>query len=368
MPNLYFDNATTAFPKPKEVGLAMARYLDECGGGYGRGFYPRAVEATAMVEECRDALGALLGVDPGKVVFAPNATTAINLILKGLPLKNRRVLVSGMEHNAVMRALEYLQASQGTLVEILPCGADGRVGEFSPGDAALVVVNHQSNVNGVVQPLKQIMEWAGDVPVMVDAAQSLSPAGLPGFASGDKRPDFIAFTGHKGLYGPTGTGGAYIARPELVAPLIHGGTGSNSDSFQMPASCPDRFEAGTHNLAGIAGLLAALCHAPAPQHTRADFLDLLGRLKAIAGITIHCAIDSGEQGETLSITHSRFSPSELSEKLFAGYGIQTRPGLHCAPLAHRTLGTFPEGTVRIALSDYHTPQDLDLLASAIETL
>lgn len=365
--NRYFDNASTSFPKPEAVGRAMVEYMARCGGTYGRGFYPRAREATAVAEECRDRLGQVMEVDPGRIFFTQNATAAANTVLKGLPLARRTVLVSGLEHNAVMRPLQHLADTCGVEVRQMPSLADGTVdtAALDLSGVALAVVNHMGNVNGVLQPVPRIIDALGGVPLMLDAAQSLTADGLPGLAAADRRPDFIIFTGHKGLYGPTGTGGVYMAHPEQVAPLLHGGTGSHSDSYAMPAVLPDRFEAGTPNMAGIGGLLAALQNPPAPRHSHDDLLTLLRRLREVPGLRVLCAADPAMQGGVFSVVHEAVTPDELAVRLFDRYGIETRPGLHCAPLAHRTLGTFPAGAVRIALSAYHTPDDLDYLVHAI---
>ncbi len=368
--NLYFDNAATSFPKPSGVGRAVAAYLERCGGSYGRGFYPRAVEATAAVEACRDALGRILRGDPERLFFTSGATAAANLILKGLPLRGRTVWVCGLGHNAVMRPLHYLAQRDGVIINYLPSLPDGTVDadalrpEMLAG-AALIAINHQSNVSGAIQPLARIMAAAGDVPVLLDATQSLTAAGIPGLAA---PPDYVVFTGHKGLYGPTGTGGAWIADPDRLTPLIHGGTGSRSESLSMPEVYPDRLEAGTPNVAGICGLHAALTDPPQAMHTRDDLRGLLQRIGAIDGVTLHAADAFDRQGETFSVTHCTLSPAQLAERLWTEHGCETRAGLHCAPLAHRTLGTFPAGTVRISLSAYHTPEELDYLARAIETI
>ncbi len=372
-PNLYFDNASTSFPKPAGVARAVSRYINDCGGAYGRGFYPRSREATAMVERCRDRLGEVMGVDGGGIFFTANATAAINTILYGMPLAGRTVLVSPMEHNAVMRPLSHLAATQGVNIRVMPSHADGmvdllRLGREELAGAALVVVNHRSNLNGVTQPVREIMALAGGVPVMLDSSQSLTAAGLPGFAPDDRRPEFIVFTGHKGLMGPTGTGGAWVADPSRLEPLLRGGTGSNSDSYEMPRAMPDRFEAGTPNTAGIAGLLAALEGPVAPRHTQADVSLFAARLAAVEGLTLYCSLRGGEAAGVMCFTHAALDPSQLAERLVNGFGCEVRQGLHCSPLAHRTLGTFPTGAVRISLSPFHSAADLDALAGAIENI
>lgn len=369
--NLYFDNASTSFPKPQAVGTAITHYLSECGGTYGRGFYPRVAKATALVERCRNKLGAILGVSPDNVFFNSGATMSANLVLKGLKFKSgSKILFSGMEHNAVMRPLEFISKQSSLELVQLPTESDGRVA-IDKIDAslldnvALIIVNHQSNVNGVIQPVVELMRIAGNIPLMLDATQSISAKGLPGFSANDKRPDYIIFSGHKGLYGPSGIGGLYVAAPDLLTPLLHGGTGSNSEYYEMPEEYPDRMEGGTHNIVGIVGLEAAINSPPEIKHSRNDFLKMLDRISAIDGITVLKANLPEYQGEVFSISHSRVSVDELAWQLQDSFGCETRVGLHCAPLAHHTLGTYPDGAVRISLSNFHTVEDLEFLAQAI---
>ncbi|RCK78951.1 MAG: Cysteine desulfurase [Candidatus Ozemobacter sibiricus] len=365
----YFDNAATSFPKPPGVARAMARYLDEMGGSYGRSAYPRAREVARLIERTRDRLAETLGTRLAEqVVFQPNATTALNTVLQGFSYHRGKVLVTPLEHNAVMRPLAEL-ARRGLLHwEVMPHHADGTVdldrlpAAVTP-DVRLAVVNHMSNVNGVVQPLAAIKERLGAVPVLVDASQSLGTVPL---RTDEWNLDYVAVTGHKGLLGPTGTGALFLRRPETVAPLIWGGTGSRSDRFEMPDELPDRFEAGTANLAGLCGLLAALEERPAPRHELAAFLALLERLRRLPGMIVWAAADPAAQGEVASITVAGRDPADLGNRLAERFGIEVRIGLQCAPLAHRTLGTFPQGTVRLAPSIYHSPADLEFLAAALE--
>lgn len=368
--NLYFDNASTSFPKPPQVALAMAHFLTDIGGTYGRAAYSRVVVATRIVEACRDAVARVMGVgDASTIAFTAGATMAVNTILRGLPdIKGGRVLVSPLEHNAVMRPLTAL----GVAIDTLPALSDGsidteRLRDFDTTGVALVVVNHQSNVNGVVQPLEDICRWAHEqnLKVMADCSQSLPSAVVEADEWG---LDFAVLTGHKGLLGPSGVGGFYARNPGSIKPLVYGGTGSNSDSFEMPEQWPDRFEAGTPNLVGIAGLGAALENRPRPLHTRQDFLDTAAGITALPGFRVYKALDVQAQGELFSLTHERLSPSRLAALLWETYGIETRAGLHCAPIAHRTIGTFPHGTVRIASSPYHAPQDFETLLAALSEI
>lgn len=367
--NLYFDNASTSFPKPPEAVAAMARFLTQDGGTYGRAAYDRVLRSTRIVENARDAVAVLLGVgDASKIAFTSGATMAVNTLLRGLPLRGR-VLVSPLEHNAVMRPLSMLERCGRIRIGVLPAREDGtvdpdRLAQTNTGDVSLVVVNHQSNVNGAIQPLREICRWARErgVPVLADGSQSLPGASVDADGWG---LDFVVFTGHKGLLGPTGTGGFFARTPQTVEPLVYGGTGSRSDSFGMPDGWPDRFEAGTPNLVGLAGLAAALANRPQAAHSRQDFLDMISGIEALPGFRVCRAAEPERQGGLVSVVYERLSPSRLAGLLWESYGIETRAGLHCAPAAHRTLGTFPAGTVRLAVSPYHASADFEALLAAL---
>lgn len=371
--NSYFDNASTSFPKPAAVADAITNYLSGCGGTYGRAAYKRVFEATAMVECCRDRIGELSGWKTiENIFFTPNATVGCNTLLRSFPFhKGDVVFVSPLEHNAVMRPLTQLSKEFNFDIRILPHHADGktdlqRLSSLSKKHVALVIVNHQSNVNGVIQPIREISEWCNnEIEFWVDLSQSL---GQTECQLDEWKIDAAFFTGHKSLLGPTGIGGFMTRNASRHKPLIYGGTGSNSHSFDMPDELPDKFEAGTPNMVGIIGLLSAIDHKPEPLHTRADFLQLLKSIGTNPNLHVFCACSENDQGEVFSITHSSLAPSELSDKLYKKWGIETRQGLHCAPLSHQTLGTFPRGTVRFSLSPYHTREDLDKLTEILSQL
>lgn len=369
--NRYFDNGSTSFPKPPAVSQAIGHYLTCCGGTYGRAAYGKVLEATKMAEQCRDRVAAILGVsDAGRVAFTANATSAINTIVHGMNLKGGRVLVSPMEHNAVMRPLYDLEQQGIIETEVLPALPDGRIDPavfcHPPHRAVkLICCVHQSNVNGVVQPVEALCRWAGAIPVMVDATQSAGYIPVMGDGWG---AEAVVFTGHKGLLGPTGTGGFYIRHPQLLHPFMQGGTGSNSEHYGMPQEMPDRFEAGTPNMAGLAGLNAALEHIPQWQITHQQWMDWIEKLRQQDGIRVYGASQAEDQGKVISFTHCTLTPSTIAFELFEKHGIEVRQGLHCAPLAHRTIGTFPTGTVRVALSPYHSMDDLTYLLMAIEQI
>ena len=367
---LYFDNSATSFPKPPEVLDGISSYLVS-GGTYGRGAYPRILEATGMVEDTREKIGEILGVNrPENVVFTSGSTEAINIIIKVLNLRNKRVLVSPMEHNAVMRPIHALALQQNTKYDILEHFPDGtidirRIKSQLDSNVALVVINHQSNVNGAIQPIRDIKREIGDIPILIDASQSFGTTEINAVRD---NLDFVAFTGHKGLLGPTGIGGFYIADPTMLSPFIHGGTGSNSASFEMPDSMPDRFQPGTPNLVGIAGLLGALNAKVVKQHTTKDFQTFLELAININKIECYYGLDQNNRGEVVSFRVKNENPGITAHKLFTQFGIETRSGLHCAPLAHKTLGTFPHGLVRISFSPYHSSSDMEFLISVLRQL
>ncbi len=369
--NSYFDNGATSFPKPPSVAEAIAKYLNETGGPYGRSAYPRAVEVSRMVEEARDLAAGIIGsADPEKTVFTVNATFAVNIVLCGLDLRNSHVLVSPLEHNCVMRPIEHLRKTQGLEYETLHHFGDGLIdvariaGQVRPG-TRLVVVNHESNVNGLIQPVREIKAALASLPVLVDASQSLGAEPMDVDAWG---VDFLAFTGHKGLLGPTGTGGLYVRTPEMLSPLVRGGTGSRSEYFEMPSFMPDKFEPGTPNIAGIAGLGAALRNRPEPRHTRSNFAAFLREMESVPGVSVFRAQDSSRQGRLFSFMIKGMDPAATARRLFDDFGVEVRAGLHCAPEAHRNLGSFPSGTVRASVSPYHSPADFDYFIESLKSM
>ncbi len=378
--NLYFDNAATSYPKPKALEDAAIKALRR-GGNYGRSSYSRSVENVRVVELCRDELANFIGVDADNLCFTKYATEASITILSALNLKGKKVLVSPLEHNAVMRPL----TAAGAEIEVIEHHSDGLINieafikrEFT--NIELVCINHAGSVNGVIQPLAQIREItaAHNIKLFVDATQAVGA--LPYTTSqeishSNHKPtynyaeiDYLIFTGHKSLYGPVGTGAFYIKEPQSIPPLLFGGTGSNSDSYNMPYFLPDKFEAGTPNIMGIEMLLAALQNRPQPQHSREDFKNLLEELKKIKELQLFIAEEFNNQIELFSLRDKNISIGEFTQKLWDNYKIEVRKGLHCAPLAHRSIGTYKDGTIRFSLSPYHTMADLEYLYNAIKTI
>ncbi|MBF0207090.1 MAG: aminotransferase class V-fold PLP-dependent enzyme [Oligoflexia bacterium] len=405
-PHGHFDNATTSYPKFPILSEMIDSYLENVGGNYGRTFYSRAYQVALAVEETRVLLAKKLGVHkPQNIMFCSGATEALNGVLRGFISSNKemstkynafnrieKVWLSPLEHNAVTRTVHRLQVDFDIAVEILPADTDGRINleecYYLPfTDKDLVIVNHQSNVNGVINPIgelkKVICRKGDDVPLVVDAAQSLS-FDVPFIGVEKAGIDALVFSAHKGLMGPTGLGGFYLKNEQLISEWKEGGTASLliADSMDMPSTSPEKFEAGTLNLVGIYGLKAVLDleadnliegmvvseNDRTRRHQLEDFLLLLDEVKKIPDFTVYAANDSKYQGEIFSIRHRFMSNSELGRKLWEQYNIETRVGVHCALSAHRYLNTIPAGTVRFSPSFFHTANDFQLLVQILYQL
>lgn len=364
MINTNFDNGSTSFPKPHEVAEAVGEHILNVGGSYGRGSHARSFAMAGLEEDARDLMGQFIGeMDGENIAWAKNATEAANIILHSLDLRGKKVMVSPLEHNCTMRPLTYM----GAELIVMPHLGDGRIDvealrrEYD-GTVALCVVNHESNVNGVIQPLEAVREVV-KCPLMVDTCQSLGHVPFITAVC-----DYAIFTAHKGLLGVQGLGGLYARDTTTLRPLIYGGTGSNSDSYMMPSVFPEFIEAGTHNGVGVVGLAAALKHRPKPQHTHSELLDMIEEIKSIPDIEVFCALDGSYQGELFSFRHKTIDGSFITHRLGEEYGISCRFGLHCAPLAHSTLGTTQSGLIRVAPSIYHTAKDLSYFTTALKTV
>ncbi|MFS8639409.1 MAG: aminotransferase class V-fold PLP-dependent enzyme [Symbiobacteriaceae bacterium] len=380
---IYLDNAATSWPKPAAVARAMAECLEKEAGNPGRSGHRLSLAASRRVWAVRQAVAELFGApDPLRVIFTPNATFAINLALGGLLSPGDRVVCTGMEHNAVIRPLRELE-ELGIEVAIAPCDPDGRLDlealqqavEAAP--TRLVVLNHASNVTGTLCPVKEaaaIARRAGAL-VLVDAAQTAGTVPIDMVALGI---DLLAFTGHKGLLGPTGTGGLILGERVNAAemkPLVRGGTGSRSALERQPPDLPDRFEAGTVNLVGIAGLgagLQALADLGGPEEVGRRERELARQLweglSQIPGVRLYGPSDFAERVGVVSFTVEGRSVSEVGGRLDEEFGILTRVGLHCAPLAHRTIGTFPQGTVRMSPGPFNTPEQIERAVGAVRRI
>ena len=380
MERIYLDNASTSFPKAPGVAEAMYDYVKNCGCNVSRGGYDEAYRAEELVLDTRQRLTRLFhGPDCRNVVFTKNITESLNVLLKGLLHSGDHVLVSAMEHNAVMRPLTQL-AARGIAFDRVPCGPDGSLrteelaGLLRPETRAVVML-HASNVCGTLLPAAEVGAFCRDHGLLfvLDTAQT---AGAFPIDMEAMHIDALAFTGHKGLLGPQGIGG-FILRPELarrMEPLLSGGTGSVSHSEEVPAFMPDRFEAGTLNLPGIMGLHAALVwlEQEGIDRIRSHELALTARfLEGLRDIPRLRAVgreDIQDRAAVVSAACESVDPAFLADALGREYGVLTRVGLHCAPSAHKTLGTYPAGTVRFSFGPWNTEAHVDAALAALREL
>lgn len=377
---IYFDNAATSWPKPPGVAGAMVRFLEEVGANPGRAAHRQAVQSGRIVYEAREAVCELFRApDPLRLVWTKNVTEALNLALGGLLRPGDHVVTSSMEHNSVMRPLRALEA--GVEVTVVPCSPQG---VLDPADVEaavrpntrLVALNHASNVVGTLLPVAEVGAICRrhNLLLLVDAAQT--GGAYPIDVQADQI-DLLGFTGHKSLGGPMGTGGLILgARVDegQMRPLIRGGTGSRSEHEVQPDFVPDVYESGTPNVVGLAGLLAGVhwvqergVHA-IRAHEVGLTRTLVDGLRSIGGVTVYGTLDAERQTATVSFNVDGLSPSEVGLRLDDEYGIMCRVGLHCAPAAHRTIGTFPDGTVRFGLSAFTRAGEVRLAIDAVADL
>ena len=419
---VYLDNAATSYPKPPEVWESMERYMRGTGASPGRGGYRNSLDAGRVVFEAREAVAQLFHASRAeRVVFTPNVTYSLNFAIHGLLRQGDHVVTTSMEHNSVMRPLRFAQSRSGVGVTVVQCDAQGRLDPedlrraLRP-DTKMIVMTHASNVAGTLMPVAEVAGIAREFGVfmVVDAAQS---AGAVHIDLGEMPVDVLAFTGHKGLYGPPGTGGMVLSARAAteIAPLVQGGTGSRSDEEFQPGLMPDKFEPGTPNTVGIAGLGAGIRFVL--QHGESQIgaheLQLAGEFARLARETpgvrllgpwdrecdtgvdtgVRAGVSAGvsatanttasatanttasaarntaaaDRVATVSVgfTSERADASRAAFLLDSEFGVMVRSGLHCAPLAHKTIGTFPAGTLRFSFGWFNTIEDARYAASAL---
>lgn len=377
---IYLDNASTTFPKPDCVPDAVYNFMKQLGSNINRGTYSSAYDTEDKVFETREMLCRLFNFkDCKNVIFTQNITMSLNMVIKGLLKKGDHVLVSAMEHNAVMRPLTQLLA-EGISFDRMPCNEEGEliteeIEKLIKPETRAVVMTHASNVCGTVMPVKEvgaICKKHGLIFVL-DAAQS---AGVFKIDMEEMNIDVLCFTGHKGLLGPQGTGG-FIVRDEIaekMTALISGGTGSISHTEEVPEFLPDKFEHGTMNLPGIMGLHAALTYLEEKgiENIHRREMELTERfIKGIEGLeNIKIAGKKGIEGRTsvVSVTAKNMDNAQAAFVLEDEFGIQTRVGLHCAPNAHKTLGTYPAGTIRFSFGQFNTEEEVDCAIEALKEI
>lgn len=377
---IYLDNGATSYPKPDVVADAVYDYIKNVGSNINRGNYAKAYSAAEVVLETRELINEMMnGYGARYTVFTPGNTYGLNFLIKGLARPNDKFIVSGMEHNAVYRPIHQLTENGTITVEYMPCNENG---ELIPEEALpmidknvrAVICVHASNVSGTLMPLKELGERCAEKNVLflVDAAQT---AGNTPIDMQAWHIDGLTIPGHKSMLGPQGVG-AMLIRPELaneLVPLVAGGTGSHSDLADMPEEMPDRFESGTLNLPGIFGLHAA-CQwlnehgAEVRSHEKELTQRMLDGLRDVDGIRVAGLPTSEGRVGVISVDFLNGDNGMVAFQLEQEYGIMTRVGLHCAPLAHKSLHTFPEGTVRFSIGPFNTEEDIDTAVEAVKAL
>lgn len=374
---IYLDNAATSFPKAPGVSERMRYYLDCVGASVNRGVYAPAQEAELETLGLREKLCAFFHhPEPVRVLLTAGATAALNLAIKGSLHPGSRVLVSAMEHNAVMRPLVQL----GVDFTRVPCDATGRL-DLDALERSLrerpdmLILNHASNVSGTVQDAKTVGKLCKqyDVPFVLDAAQSAGhvPVDFEEFSL-----SALAVPAHKGLLGPQGIGALLVTQAfaAQLSPLIAGGTGSMSDSEELPPYLPDRFESGTPNLPGIYGWSTSMDYvnkirlSSLRAHELALTKRFLDGLRRLPHLRLAGTWEPDARVGVISVDFLAMDNAEAADRLEREFGILTRCGLHCAPSAHKTLGTFPQGTVRFSLGYRTTPEDVDAALAALSAL
>jgi cysteine desulfurase / selenocysteine lyase len=373
---IYFDNSATSHPKPRDTRRQVDNFIRNVGGNPGRGSHGLSVEAARIVFEAREELALLVGAkDSKRLIFTQNGTDSLNLAILGLLGEHDHVITTSMEHNSVMRPLTFLTQHRKVEVSVARCGREGQLDldhlrTLMRAETRAVIVNHGSNVTGAVQGLADIRAAIGNTILIVDACQTIGAAPIDVEADGI---DALCFSCHKSLYGLQGLGALYL-RPGIdPKPLKFGGTGSRSESLEHPTFLPDRYEAGTPNTPGIASLLGGLAFIARTglqkiikrEKTLTDAI--VRGLRSVPGTVVY-----GHHAQTpalpvISFTMGGKLPSQIGYELNKK-GIYVRVGLHCSPAAHRTIGTFPEGTVRVSPGYFNTRRDISTFLEVIEEI
>jgi len=373
--NLYFDNAATTHPKPESVYKDLCDTMRNVAASPGRGAYRQSLDASRILFSTRESVASLFNIDDAsRVIFTHNATGALNLALRGLLESGDHVVTTSMEHNSVMRPLHSLQ-KQGVSYTVVQGSNDGfidpaKLGKAMTSRTRIVVASHVSNVCGVIQPIEELaaIARAAGAFFLLDAAQSAGSINIDVQKFGI---DLLAAPGHKGLYGPQGTGLLYVAPAVRLSPILAGGTGTDSTSLEQPYNLPDGFEAGTHNVPAIAGLKAGVDFVKnigvenIGKHERRLVALLAESLMDNKYVTLHGYSDKTPHAGLLSFSIAGKDPSAVAFELDSRFGIAVRGGLHCASMAHKTIGTFPAGTVRLSPGWFTSDEDIAFVSDAI---
>ena len=375
---VYLDNAATTFPKPEEVYEEVMKCMREYGANPGRSGHRLALEAGRVIYDTRETLSKMFNIkNPMNIVFTCGGTDGLNLAIKGILKSGDHVITSTMEHNSVLRPLKDLE-KKGLELTIVKCDEKGFINiedieNSIKSNTKVIITTHASNVIGTIFPIKEIGELAhaNDLIYIVDAAQT---AGLYDIDVEDMNVDVLVFPGHKSLLGPQGTGAIYIGENICIDCTKQGGTGSSSESLVQPDIMPDKFESGTPNTPGIAGLGrgAKFIMERGMENIRLHETELtkyfLEELNKIEEITIYGPNDADKQVPVISINIKDADSSEVGYLLDSEFDIAVRTGLHCAPLAHETAGTLQSGTIRFSIGYFNTKEDIDKALDALKSI
>ncbi|PIH03307.1 aminotransferase class V-fold PLP-dependent enzyme [Clostridium combesii] len=378
---VYLDNAATTYPKPEKVYSSILNYMKNVGASPGRGGYENALTGDRMVYKCRQSLINLFNFNKiENVVFTSNITASLNILIKSIVKDGWHVITSSMDHNSVIRPLVSLEKSNKIELDILNCSEEGLINieDFKNAikdSTKLVVLSHASNIVGTIQPLETIGKICKEKGIyfIIDSAQT---AGVLPLNFQNLNCNALAFTGHKSLLGPQGIGG-FIIDDELnniATNFIEGGTGSLSESTLQPDFLPDKFESGTMNTPGIAGLLAGIEYINEEGlnaiKEREEYLsrEFINGLLNIDSVKVYGPLDASLRTATISINSSKIDNSELGFLLDSEFGIMVRTGLHCAPLAHKTIGSFPQGTLRFSFGAFNDIKDINYALYALNSI
>lgn len=375
---VYFDNAATSYPKPPSVYEAINFTLQHVGANPGRGEHSLSQSANRIIFEARETIAEFFNIPNSRnIVFTSNGTEAINLALKGFLKPGDHGIISSMEHNSVVRPLNSLK-NDGVNVTIVQCDKEGKLNpdyvfKEIKKNTRLIVLTHASNVTGTILPVEEIGEIAAKkgIPLLVDAAQT---AGTIPIDVVRNSISLLACPGHKSLLGPQGTGFLYICEGFNLKPLIEGGTGSNSELSEQPDFLPDRFQSGTLNTPGIAGLKAGIEFINKKSiQTIKEHEDMLSntfinKLKEINRVRIYSPLSIKEKTAVVSFNIKGKDSADIATALDEKYQIMVRVGLHCSPYAHKTIGTFPDGTIRVSFSIFNTVHEIDYFIDSLKVI
>ena len=373
----YLDNAATSWPKPEAVYRAVDEFSRDVAANPGRSGHRMASSAAQAIERTRVLLAGLFNaVDHRRIIFTLNCTDSLNLALKGLLRPGDHVLADSMSHNSLIRPLRALEEEGVNVSYVSPDPVLGvlRIADLENAlteRTRLLAITHASNVHGAIQPLRECGAFARErgIAFLVDAAQT---AGVYPIDVQSDCIDLLAFPGHKSLYGPMGTGGLYAGPGVVLRQLREGGTGFASEEEEQPLELPYRYESGTPNAPGIAGLGAGVTHVlerglgAIRLHEERLTDRLLAGLREIRGVSLYHSIDGAAQAPVVSFNVEGWDPGELGVTLDQAFDIQVRSGLHCAPSVHKTLGTFPLGTVRVSIGSFNSGGDIDHVLTAVQ--